>query len=267
MVTDADKVYAFAEWLYEQGEYDRAAGEYLRFMFLNHKTNDSEIMIKIGLCYKYAEDYSKAISTFHKILDLTIDDSQIEAVYYELASCFFKLELYQDSLSMVLQAHGVIQTKSPRILLLETADKLCLTEWETAFLLIDTYLKRPQVTYGELALELNNLAKQGQSLAYKSPLFAGILSAIIPGSGKIYAGHFMDGVFSLITVGIFGGMAAYSFYEEGIESVRGWIYTAVGGIFYMGNIYGSVTAAHLYNAEQEQKIIQKVRQTIAAELP
>jgi TM2 domain-containing membrane protein YozV len=266
-VTDEDKVYAFAEWLYEQGEYTRAAGEYLRFLFLSHNKDHSSIMFKIGLCYKNAEDYRRAITAFQKALDLTVDDTQKEAVYYELAFCFFKLELYHDSLSVVLGTYGAGQVKSPRMLLLETADNLCLTEWETAFLLSDAYLKEDQNPYRELAFELNEFAQDGQTLPYKSPVAAGILSAVIPGSGKIYAGHFMDGVFSLVTVGIFGGMAAYSFYEEGVGSVRGWIYTAVGGIFYAGNIYGSVTAAHLSNNEQEQRIIREVRETVDNKFP
>ncbi|MBN1798951.1 MAG: hypothetical protein JW822_10255 [Spirochaetales bacterium] len=266
-VTDAQKVYGFAEWLFEQGEYERAAGEYLRFLFLNSNKNEAALLLKIGLCYKKAENYSKAITTFHKALALIIDDNQKEAVYYELAYCFFKLELYQDSLSVVLQSQSVVREKSSRLILLETADSLCLTDWDTAFLLMDAYLKQPQADYYDLATELNNFTVQGQSLPYKSPVFSGILSAVIPGSGKIYAGNFMDGLFSLITVGIFGGMAAYSFYEDGAESVPGWIYTAVGGIFYLGNIYGSVTAAHLYNERQEQLIIQKVRETVAHKFP
>jgi len=266
-IADADRVYAFAEWLYEQGEFKRAAGEYLRFLFLSQNKNGSAIMFKIGLCYKYAEDYSRAIATFNKTLALTVDDAQKEAVYYELAYCFFKLELYHDSLLVILQSRSAIQAKSPQILLLETADNLCLSEWDAAFLLTDIYLQQPQVSYSGLALELHNYAKQGQAVPFKSPVFAGILSSVIPGSGKIYAGRFMDGMFSLITIGIFGGMAAYSFYDEGVGSVKGWIYTAVGGIFYLGNIYGSVTATQLYNEEQEQKIIQRVRETIATQLP
>jgi tetratricopeptide (TPR) repeat protein len=254
-------VFAFAEWLYEQGEYTRAAGEYLRFLFLSKKADEAGVWFKIGLCYKYAENYGKAIPIFKKILLLAVDDPLKNAVLYELAYCFFKLELYRDSLSVSMEG------KSDQLVLLETANYLCLKEWEAAISLSTGYSEKINPAYREMALELRDLADAGRTLPQRSPVLAGILSSVIPGSGKIYAGRFMDGVFSLVTVGILGGMAVYSFYDEGRGSVKGWIYTGIGGIFYLGNIYGSVVAANLFNQEQQEMLIQKVRKTVATQFP
>jgi len=266
-ITDRESVYSFAEWLFARGEYSRAAGEYLRYLFLSENRSDPAVWYKIGLCYRYEGDYHKAAATFTDVLK-TADNAALRGqLSYELAYCYFSLELYQESLAVIDRAKEDGVQNPGLLLLLETAGSLCLKQWQSALLLSNSYLEKPGNEYGQIALEFQSLAQSGSTFPQKSPVFAGILSAVIPGSGKIYAGRFMDGLFSLLTVGILSGMAVYSFYDEGGGSVRGWIYTGVGGIFYLGNIYGSVTAAQIYNKEQEEKIILKVRHTVGAGLP
>jgi TM2 domain-containing membrane protein YozV len=266
-VTDARMVLAFADWLYGQGEFTRAAGEYLRFLFLSKNRSDPEVIYKIGLCYRYAGDYAKAVKTFSGLLPFVPDGRLKEDTYYQLAYCFFLTESYKDSLAAAALPGEGEEAQNGLLLLLQAADSLCLKEWQSALRLSTAYLRRPDQEHDPVAVELSSLAREGSGFPRKSPVFAGILSAVIPGSGKIYAGRFMDGLISLVTVGIFGGMAVYSFCDEGIGSVRGWIYAGVGGIFYLGDIYGSVTAAQLYNREQEDRIILRVRRIVGNDFP
>lgn len=81
---------------------------------------------------------------------------------------------------------------------------------------------------------------------YKSPALAGIFSAIIPGSGKMYIGEWGDGITALITTGLFAFLAYDNFRAD--HSTRAWIFTGLGAFFYAGNIYGSVAAAQIFNA-------------------
>ncbi len=73
----------------------------------------------------------------------------------------------------------------------------------------------------------------------KSPLLAGAMSAVIPGSGKIYAGDLRSGVSTLLIVGALGGMAAESWIKLGGSDWRTIALSSVFGLFYIGNIYGS----------------------------
>jgi len=73
----------------------------------------------------------------------------------------------------------------------------------------------------------------------KSPLLAGAMSAVIPGSGKIYAGDIYSGVSTLLIVGALGGMAAESWIKLGGRDWRTIALSSVFGLFYIGNIYGS----------------------------
>ncbi len=73
----------------------------------------------------------------------------------------------------------------------------------------------------------------------KSPLLAGAMSAVIPGSGKIYAGDLRSGISTLLIVGALGGMAAESWIKLGGRDWRTIALSSVFGLFYIGNIYGS----------------------------
>jgi hypothetical protein len=84
------------------------------------------------------------------------------------------------------------------------------------------------------------------------------ISAIIPGSGKIYSGYWKDGLFSLLVVSVTGIQAYRGFQKNGKNSTYGWIYLTVGTGFYVGNIYGSGKAAHKRNKTLNHSIIHKI---------
>jgi len=85
----------------------------------------------------------------------------------------------------------------------------------------------------------------------KSPLFAGILSAIVPGLGRVYTGEYGDAAASLLLTGIFGYLA-YSNFKDGYMQ-RGFVFSLITAFFQGGNIYGSVVSASLYNQNQIEK--------------
>ncbi|HEY6438358.1 MAG TPA: hypothetical protein VIY47_17360, partial [Ignavibacteriaceae bacterium] len=81
---------------------------------------------------------------------------------------------------------------------------------------------------------------------YKSPALAGILSAVIPGSGKMYVGEWGDGITGLLITGLFAFLAYDNFKAD--HTARAWIFTGIGAFFYAGNIYGSIASAQIFNA-------------------
>ena len=82
---------------------------------------------------------------------------------------------------------------------------------------------------------------------YKSPSLAGILSAVIPGSGKMYVGEWGDGITNLLLTGLFAFLAYDNFKAD--HTTRAWIFTGIGAFFYAGNIYGSIASAQIFNAK------------------
>jgi len=91
-----------------------------------------------------------------------------------------------------------------------------------------------------------------RNFAYKDPTKAAIFSAVIPGSGKIYAGRSIDGVFSFILIAGTTYLAYNGFQND--RNVKAWLFTGITGIFYIGNIYGSYINARLYNSQKFAEI-------------
>jgi tetratricopeptide (TPR) repeat protein len=111
----------------------------------------------------------------------------------------------------------------------------------------------PEINVGQL----QRLSLEGLEIKYRSPALGGIMSAIIPGSGKMYAGRLLDGIqaFSIVAAPAYN--AYYHFAKNGNTSVRAWIWTAVASWFYISDIYGSIKAVHEYNEMQKFKIIER----------
>lgn len=81
----------------------------------------------------------------------------------------------------------------------------------------------------------------------KSPWVAGALSMAVPGLGKAYAGRPLDGLYSLMMVGLSSWQAYSGYRDDGFDSPRFYIYGAVALYFYTGNVYGSAAAARIHN--------------------
>ena len=105
-----------------------------------------------------------------------------------------------------------------------------------------------------LADDLKALTRQAKIMPRRSPVLAGLLSAILPGAGKLYADRPSDALFSLALVGSLATLSGLGFAEEGVGSVRGWTYGSLALLFHAGNIYGAVVAAGQYNQASEGRI-------------
>jgi TM2 domain-containing membrane protein YozV len=100
-----------------------------------------------------------------------------------------------------------------------------------------------------------------QQLPEKSPVLAGVMSAILPGSGYIYAEHYGDGITAFLINGLFIAGTVTAIHQENY-AVAG-IVGGVGVPFYLGNIYGSANAAKKWNLAARNKIIQKIHSTLS----
>ena len=91
-----------------------------------------------------------------------------------------------------------------------------------------------------------------------SPFVAGMLSAAVPGLGKIYAGKPAEGVAGFLYVAALG-LTAFDFYRgSGPDSVLFVLSVSAAGAFYVGNIVGSVTASRRVNQEFNHEMDQRI---------
>lgn len=257
-----ENIYRFAEHLYQNGDYLRAAGEYQRFLYSFDTPIDSDsILYKIGLCYQKAPKPEMALNYYQKIMNLPGKNKFSDKAHYQIALTYFEAGEYRASNQYIADNLSKLSSELAQLKMnqLLGVNYLFQKQWQTASKHFSSLIQnQPESSVDPITMKLNDYARQGTNLPHKSKFLAGILSAIVPGTGKMYAGRFSDGFYSLILVGITGWQAYEGFHKNGLRSVKGWIYGPMATIFYAGNIYGSVVAVKLINERTENNFIQKI---------
>ena len=84
----------------------------------------------------------------------------------------------------------------------------------------------------------------------KSPAIAAILS-IVPGLGRIYAGRFYDGLYSIINLAI--SWKASSIAIKNKQKILAPVFSVSFAVLYAAEIYGGWRAAKYYQSPQKNK--------------
>lgn len=104
---------------------------------------------------------------------------------------------------------------------------------------IDAFSKSNEMI--RLKNELNTLRSA------KSRLLGGSLSAVVPGSGSLYANRPWDALYSLILTSGFAALTGESIVNNGFRHPSTIILGGIGFSFYIGNIYGGYRRVTEYN--------------------
>ncbi len=92
----------------------------------------------------------------------------------------------------------------------------------------------------------------------RHPWAGGVLSAVVPGLGKVYAGKTAEGIAGFLYVASMG-LTSYDFYRSGGSgSVLFIVSASITGIFYAGNILGSISAVRRSNNEFNHEMDQRI---------
>jgi len=252
-------ILSFADYLYKEEDYLRAAGEYQRYLFYSSAEADKAIY-KIALCYRLGGQTEKSIKFFEKILQDYPESVLSTSARYQIGYAYFMMGQYENSISHLKELNRV-ENKTYRWKLQHFMglNYFMQKRWGDANSLFDSLAHiSPDEEAKAIALKFKNYAEEGEHLSHKSPILAGSLSSILPGTGKIYCGRYADGFFSLVLIGVTGLLAYDGFRHDGVDSVEGWFSGTLGGIFYLGNIYGSAVATQIYNRQREKDLLLRV---------
>lgn len=104
----------------------------------------------------------------------------------------------------------------------------------------------------------SNYKKGLMNVPKKSPVIAGLMSAVVPGSGKIYAGKTLQGIASMLPIAALALLTNESYHKRGPKSAEFYAFGSLLTVFYVGNIWGSVFAVKINREEHEKLIHQKV---------
>lgn len=258
-----ENVLKFADHLFNQGDYLRAIGEYQRHLFYE-PVDKEEIQYKIALCYRLGGKSEESIMAFQNLLSVSSNSRFVSSAYYQIGVSYFLIDQFEESV-------GFLKTSLPHISDIRYNSEaqqviglsyLMQREWVSAEKTFSNLQRSDVIEIREKATTYSLYAQQGRQLPRRSPLLAGIMSTIIPGSGRFYTGRINDAITSIITVGITGWQAYDGFRRDGISSVKGWTLGTLSGIFYFGNIYGSVISARIYNDHVAEEFLSTLYITL-----
>ena len=99
----------------------------------------------------------------------------------------------------------------------------------------------------------------------KSPFLAGLFSAIIPGSGKLYAGKKGEALGTFLPMAALGFLVVEAYNNGGPRKLPFIGFTTLFSVFYVSNIWGSVMSVNINKTEFNKAINNEI--TINMQLP
>ncbi len=258
MTIDGEQQFGYAETLFNNQQYLRAAEEFQRFayFFKDHPKNRTA-RFRAGESFLLAGKPTLAV----KVLQTLVSENQSDALsmetFFLLAECYLQLDLPSQA---VVQLNNVIALSDDPAMDDRAYYRIGwihiqMADWPGAMKAFD----RMSAT-GRRRYDLDRL---GQALAgagerpTKSPLLAGTLS-IVPGGGQLYCHRYEDAIIALALNTGFFWAASDAFDKE--QYGLGGLLSFVGLGFYLGNIYGAVNDAHKYNQMQTRQVIDGLQQ-------
>jgi tetratricopeptide (TPR) repeat protein len=247
-----------------EGEYYRAVTEYMKFLILFPGSRKGDYaLFNIGMAYSRGDEHKKAADAFVSVREKYSESALAPAAGFHEGLSYVRLEMPDmagkafDRVVKLYPSSWYAPTAllGKSLLLLGGRDiSGCRKELER-FL-----AEYPDDARGANVREAITLLNQKGELPQKSPLLAGFMSALIPGSGHIYAGHYGDGITSLFLNGLFIAGTVVAIRQENY-AVSG-IVGVIGLPFYFGNIYGAANAATKWNLAVRMDLQGKMAVTL-----
>ena len=86
----------------------------------------------------------------------------------------------------------------------------------------------------------------------RSPVIAGLLSAVVPGLGKYYAGKKRQAVGTFLPILSLGILSAENYHKGGVRSAGFIGFASLFTLFYAGNIWGSIASVRIVKEEHNR---------------
>ena len=242
----ADQLIAFAEQLMHAGEYFRAITEYRRWLFYYpDDPRHAMVHFRIGLALYRGESYGEALQTFREVTRLYPHTAYGKQAWLWQGESLAR----QGQYSAAEELYTEISARFPHDALGQQAryqrawTLLYRRQWRDAAAQFQQVA--PVSDLYQSAQALAQAALEGERLPAKSPVLAGILSGLLPGSGQLYNGRLGDALLAFFLNGLF--------IAGTIEAVHSKAHTVAGILsffetgWYAGNVYGAINGAHKHN--------------------
>lgn len=243
---DKEHSLKFTYYLFDKGLHKNASIELERLNF-QFPTDDS-IQFLLLKSYRKSGDYVKGLKRANELFtDYNNIEQQAANEYFKLLALNNEIEKAEELISLNKSIDNSVRPAFKIHL------SLLNKNWQNASDLYSCQTKNKHIAC------YKPLINEGLKIKYKKPFVAGTLSAVVPGTGKIYTGFWQDGVLSFLSIGVSSWQAYTGFDKDGSNSIYGWSFSALAGVLYLANIYGSAKSAKHINSFNEEKVLHKVQ--------
>lgn len=241
----------FGQYLYNTNQFNLASEEFERAVFFEPTDSLSNIML--FKTYSILNQKDKALASYinysHDSM-LTRMPNQYGTLYAKL---LIKTEAYDDCLNFI-ENNCCLTQKTQYYITTMLVQKNWEEAWQSANELSGN---EPNIS------PLLKLVEKSKQTKYKKPFTGALFSAIIPGSGKIYAGSWQDGVIGFLMTSISGYLAYRAYDKYGYKNPYTWFTGAMAVGYYSGNVYGGYNAVKKYNFKKEDELVDETKHYIS----
>lgn len=249
-----------ADSFLDEGEYYRAVTEYKRFAILFPGSPKAEYaLFRTGIAYYLGDEQGDALRAFEALSERYPGGSYLLPARYFAGLSLWKKKDHAgaaEAFDLILRS-APDSRFAPRALAARTLVELDRDDPSAAGAVLQRFIAdypdHPEISRIREALAL---LRQYQELPQKSELLAGILSAILPGAGYVYAGRYGDGITSFLINALFIAGTVTAIANEWYPAAG--ITGGIGLPFYLGNIYGSANAARKWNRNARSELRARI---------
>jgi hypothetical protein len=133
---------------------------------------------------------------------------------------------------------------------------MALGEWDDAGERFgEISIAYPESSARETAVFLQEKSDEAHSLPRRSPAMASVFSAVLPGTGQMYAHRTYDGVRHLLLNGLLGYLIYRAAEDENYAGT--YLLAGIALPFYMGNVLGAKKSADQFNTSKRIEYVGK----------
>lgn len=255
---------AFADSLFQEGDYLNAAREYKRVLFQNpHAPQSDFIAFRVAASYQNAGKLEHAIRAYRLLLETYPKSILVERATNNIAQCQILLGDNEEGIAALKRFLSDYSESNLAPLAHFTIGMLHMNkgEWlQAGTVWNDVFVTYPESPFAEVSDRLARAVKTVDTLSRRSPTVAGMLSAVIPGSGQVYSGRTMEGLYAFVTVTLLSSASIYYADRERYEAA---VPVGLLGLFFYGNsIYRGIRAAEAFNVQHEVRFRTRIQQQI-----
>ena len=247
---EAVEALRFADWLQAHGDHYRAIGEYERYLFLaSGGAEASRAELEIARAYARGGEADAAVSALRRLAVEAPEPAVRDTALFEQGLVRLRggaPELALPPLSSYARLDPPAGGPGPgRARVLLGLSHLRLGDVPAARTEFDLAVRAPDVA-GRRA-DLDVALAGAEQAPHRSPVAAGMLSAVVPGLGHAYAGDPWAGAGALALNGVFLWATVEAFRAD--HPALGVVLAAAESIWYGGAIFGAVAEAQRFNRD------------------